>query len=65
MQTDPETGKTVGWAPVRAAMLGVHRLVPHATAQEFAGVPRDFDGHGAPGRGRVHLSVAFRPHSLG
>ncbi len=24
--------------------LGVHRLVRHATAEEFGGVPRDFDG---------------------
>ncbi|UOZ10146.1 MULTISPECIES: DUF5565 family protein [unclassified Amycolatopsis] len=77
VQTDPETGKTVGWEPVAQSafakffdeareglvgevpgtyelcgpkvngdpeQLGVHRLVRHATAEEFGDVPRDFDG---------------------
>ncbi|MEV6832799.1 DUF5565 family protein [Amycolatopsis sp. NPDC051102] len=77
VQTDPATGKTVGWEPVAQSAfakffdeardrlpapvpgtyelcgpkvngdperLGEHRLVPHATAEEFEDVPRDFDG---------------------
>jgi hypothetical protein len=77
VQTDPETGKTVGWEPVGQLafakfleearerlpgtapgtyelcgpevngdpeQLGEHRLVPHATAEEFGDVPRHFDG---------------------
>jgi len=75
VQTDPATGKTMGWEPMAQSAfakffeearagdekpgtyelcgpkvngdpekLGVHRLVSHATAEEFDGVPRDFDG---------------------